>query len=294
MNSLKKILVASDLSDRAIAALGRAAMIARQHGAEVHLVHAMSQFSLKNLSESYRPYRIHTQEGDRWVDSARAQLHELAQTASHEFGVDIHEHTLVGSAVAEIGSLEESLHADLVLVGTHEEGYLRHVLLPSVAGALAQRTIHPLLVTKAEKAKSYERVLVGIDFTTCCHRALDSVAQIAPGAHVDALHAVRVGHDAGFARLPADGQTAQELRQQALQECRQELDDFLGESEESQAIDRSCEVGNAGHLLVERAKTLHADLIVVGKSAAGPADAFFGSVAKRVMTSAPCDVLVVP
>ncbi|HXY21877.1 MAG TPA: universal stress protein, partial [Burkholderiaceae bacterium] len=59
-------------------------------------------------------------------------------------------------------------------------------------------------------------------------------------------------------------------------------------------IDRSCEVGQAGRLLVERAMAAHADLIVVGKSDAGPGDAFFGSVAKRVMSNSPCDVLVVP
>lgn len=294
MNSLKKIIVASDLSQRTVPALARAALIARHHGAEVHLVHAMSQFSLKDLSESYRPYHIHMEDGDHWVDAARAQMHALAQTASNEFGINVHEHTVVGSAVAEIGSLEKSLHADLVLVGGQEESYLRSTLMRSMAGALAQRVGHPLLVTKSQELEEYKEVIVGIDFSTASHRALDSVAQIAPGAHVSALHAVHFDREGGFANLPVHLQAAEELRQEALKACREELDEFLGDSQDTRAIDRSCEVGHAGRVLLERAKATRADLIVVGKSDAGPADAFFGSVAKRVMSNSPCDVLVVP
>ena len=294
MKSFKKILVASDLSKRTVPALARAALIARHHGAEVHVVHAVSQFSIKDLSESYRPYHIHMDDGDHWVDSARAQMHALAKTASNEFGVDVHEHTVVGSAVAEIGSLEKSLHADLVLVSGQEEGYLRSTLLRSMAGALAQRVAHPLLVTKTQELKDYEEVIVGIDFSTASHRALDSILQIAPGAHVSALHAVLVDHDGGPAHGPGQEPTEEERRQEALKACREELDEFLGDSQDARTIDRSCEVGNAGRLLLERAKAAHADLIVVGKSDAGPADAFFGSVAKRVISNSPCDVLVVP
>ena len=294
MTSLKKILVASDLSKRTVPALARAAWIARHHGAEVHIVHAVSQFSLKDLSESYRPYHIHMDNGDHWVDSARAQMHALAQTASNEFGVNVHEHTVVGSAVSEIGTLEKSLHADLVLVGGPDEGYLRSTLLRSMAGALAQRVAHPLLVTKTQELKEYKEVIVGIDFSTAGHRALDSVSQIAPGAHVSALHAVEVDHDGSLTHPPGLSATEEERRLEALKACREELDEFLGDSEDARTIDRSCEVGPAGRLLVECAMAAHADLIVVGKSDAGPAEAFFGSVAKRVMSNSPCDVLVVP
>jgi len=292
MNSLKKILVASDLSKRTVPALARAALIARHHGAEVHVVHAMSQFSLKELSESYRPYHIHMDDGDHWVDAARAQMHALAKTASSEFGIEVHEHTVVGSAVAEIGSLEKSLHADLLLVGGQEEGYLRSTLHRSMAGALAQRVAHPLLITKTQELKDYKEVIVGIDFSAASHRALDSIAQIAPGAHVSALHAVRADDDGGFVHLAGHNPAAQE--QETLRACRQELDEFLGDSEQARAIDRSCGVGHAGRLLVEHAKAAHAELIVVGKSDAGPAEAFFGSVAKRVLSNSACDVLVVP
>lgn len=294
MKSLKKILVASDLSKRTVCALARAALIAKHHGAEVHVVHAMSQFSLKDLSESYRPYHIHMDDGDHWVDAARAQMHALAQTASNEFGINVHEHTVVGSALAEIGSLEKSLHADLVLVGGQEDGYLRSTLMRSMAGALAQRVAHPLLVTRTQELKDYGEVIVGIDFSSASHRALDSVAQIAPGAHVSALHAVHFDNEGGFAHVPIHVQAAEQVRQEALKACREELDEFLGDSQDTHAIDRSCEVGHAGRVLVERAKAAHADLIVVGKSDAGPTDAFFGSVAKRVMSNSPCDVLVVP
>ncbi|HXY21880.1 MAG TPA: universal stress protein, partial [Burkholderiaceae bacterium] len=153
---------------------------------------------------------------------------------------------------------------------------------------------HPLLVTKTQELQEYKEVIVGIDFSTASQRALDTVAQIAPGAHVSALHAVHLDREGGIAHLPVHLQAAEELRQEALKACREELDEFLGDSQDTQAIVRSCEVGHAGRVLLERAKAAHADLIVVGKSDAGPADAFFGSVAKRVMSNSSCDVLVVP
>ena len=73
-----------------------------------------------------------------------------------------------------------------------------------------------------------------------------------------------------------------------------EVDDFINGPGSKRQGEIVAEFGHAAHLLIDRAKTMHADLIAVGKRSSGPVDALFGTVAKRVIERADCDVLVVP
>lgn len=294
MGGLKQILVATDLSGRAGRALVRGAIVAQQHSARLHVVHVMAHFSMKDTVESYQPYRIRIEDETRWVDAARAQLYTLAESASVRFGIAIQEHTMVGNAVSEIDSLVRTLPADLLVVGAHGEGFLRDLLLGSTAFSLAQRVVCPVLVAKTESWQPYANVVVGVDFTSSCRHALSAAPLIASGAHFTALHAVRVPYEGIITILPAEANGPDAWRRQAMDAARRELDAFVGASDIPHGVERVVEYGHAAHALLGRAQTDGADLIVVGKRSLDSAPALFGSVAKRVIEAADCDVLVVP
>jgi len=294
MTGFGLILVATDLSAGAGRALVRGAVVAGQHRGRLHLMHAMPQLSLKGMNESYRPYRIRVEDEARWVDAARAQLHALAESASGRFGIAVQEHATVGSAVPEIDSLMRTLPADLLLVGAHGEGALRDLFLGSTAFALLQRAVYPLLVVKAEGEEPYDNVLVGIDFTSASRPALEVALLIAPGAHVAALHAVRIPYEGIINVLPGESNAHDTWRRQAVDTARDELDEFIDGSDAVRRVERVAVYGHAAHALVSCARAARADLIVVGKGSASLADALVGGVAKHVVEAADCDVLVVP
>lgn len=294
ITGFEKILVATDLSAGAGRALIRGAVVAGQHSGRLHLMHAMPQFSLKGMVESYRPYRIRVEDENRWLDAARAQLHALAESASGRFGIAIQEHVTVGNAVPEIDSLIRTLSADLLLVGAHGEGFLRDLLLGSTAFALLQRAVCPLLVAKAESVEPYDSVLVGIDFTSASRPALEMALLIAPGAHVAALHAVRIPYEGIVNILPGDSNAPDTWRRQTVDAARDQLDEFIDGSDSARRVERVAVYGHAAHALVSCAQTARADLIVVGKGSSSSASARVGGVAKHVVEAADCDVLVVP
>jgi nucleotide-binding universal stress UspA family protein len=228
------------------------------------------------------------------VDAARAQLHAQAESASKEFGIEIHEHAVTGNAFTEIDRLERSLPADILVIGAQGEGFLRHLLLGSTAAALVQHAIRPLLVAKSPEPEPYSNALVGITFSRACRNALEAVAQMAPRANVTALHAVHVPYEGIITLVSVDDPAPEIWRQQTLEAARREVDEFINGARSRRRAAIVTEFGHAAHLLVDRAKLMHADLIAVGKRSSGPVDALFGTVAKRVLERADCDVLVVP
>jgi len=294
MNGLRQIVVATDLSARTWRPLGRGVILAQQHSAELHLVHVIPQFSLKEMSESYRPYQIRVEDKTRWVDAARAQLHTLAESASAQFGIAVHEQALVGNAASEVDAFVRTLPAGLLVVGAHGEGFLRDLLLGSTAFALAQRAVCPSLVVKTEGRQAYANVIVGIDLMSVGRRALEAAARIAPSAHVAALHSVRIPYEGVFNALSSEPGELDAARRQAVDTAQRELDEFVDGSDAARRVGRITEYGHAAHALISHARAAHADLIVVGRHSSMSGETRFGGVAKRVAEAADCDVLVVP
>lgn len=287
-------MVATDLSTRAGPALVRGAALAQQQGAEVHLVHVTPQFSLKEMSESYRPYRISVEDQTRWVDASRAQLHALANSVSAKFGVVIHEHALLGSAASEIDTLARSLPADLLVVGAHGEGFLRELLLGSTAFALAQRVVCPSLIVKMPGERAYRNVLVGIDLMGVGRRALAAAGRVAPDATTTALHAVRIPFESALGGFSGEPSDLEQGRRQVLEEGRRQLEDFVGGSGEARRTTRVVAYGHAANVVVSQAQASQTDLVVVGRHAASLGTVRFGGVAKRIVEAVDCDVLIVP
>ena len=129
MPNYQRILTAIDLSDEAIPVLQRAAAMARQHQAELHLLHVVEPLSL-----AYG--------GDIPMDFSGIQeeLQQQAETNlknyAKQYGVDAdHCHLLSGRPEAHIHQLSEDLKCDLIVVGSHGRKGLA-LLLGSTANAV--------------------------------------------------------------------------------------------------------------------------------------------------------------
>ena len=130
---LRQIVVATDFSEPGDHARDVGVALAKQLGAEVHLVHAFD-IPLALVT----PYEVAVPDG--LIREAREAARKKLDRALDEVrakGVKATGHLAEVPAAPAIADLAKELKADLIVVGTHGRTGLRHVLL----GSVAERTL---------------------------------------------------------------------------------------------------------------------------------------------------------
>lgn len=140
MTDYKKIMLAVDLTEESKPIADRAINLARQSGAELHLVHVIEPLSL-----AYG--------GDVPMDlsAVQEQIQEQAKSHMKEFGtrLDIapeRQHLIFGRPESEIHRIAEEQAADLVVVGSHGRHGLALLLGSTANGVLHGATCDVLAV----------------------------------------------------------------------------------------------------------------------------------------------------
>jgi nucleotide-binding universal stress UspA family protein len=131
-------------------------------------------------------------------------------------------------------------------------------------------------------------IVLAYDGSDPAKRALDRTSELANGAAVAVVSVVQI--------LPASGRAAGAIDQDEVAERKQELTEaakyLRGKGIEPRTVEaRGIDIGAA---IVEEARGLDADLIVVGSNGKNLAKRLvLGSVSTKVVHEAPCDVFVV-
>ena len=188
MSPFKHILAATDFSAPADQAVRRAALLARQHDARLHIVHVVDPARPSRLLPWVAP-RI---DPDLQADAARARLHRLGSELTGRFDVTAHLELRVGNVVEQLQRL--SPRADLLVVGHRRRNALAELVLGSTGQRLVEHCRRPLLVVKRTAGHGYRRALVPIDFTQASDAAAFVAAALAPSAELQVFHAFdRIG-----------------------------------------------------------------------------------------------------
>lgn len=141
--SIQRILLPTDFSEPAKQAAKYAMALADQFGAELHLLHVVSQMM---------PYADATGTWALPVKETQAQLEAAEQalltnviapewTARHR----VVQRTVLGFAVDEILLYAKDNDIDLIVIGTHGYSWLAHALIGSVAEKLVRMATCPVL-----------------------------------------------------------------------------------------------------------------------------------------------------
>jgi nucleotide-binding universal stress UspA family protein len=147
MNPPKQIIVATDFSATAEAALEYAATFAKSIGAKIALVHV---YQIPNYS--YPDVLVPTPpEVAREIEDAARTATIAARERYASSGVDIEPVVLQGRAWQEILRLADERAADLVVVGTHGRSGVSRALLGSVAEKVLRTATRPVLVIPMKK-----------------------------------------------------------------------------------------------------------------------------------------------
>jgi nucleotide-binding universal stress UspA family protein len=129
----RRIVLATDFSDEGANAMRRGAELAKQIGAEVHVVHA---FDVPLEPVTRYGIAIPTNIIPVAREAARARL-DAAVAEVRATGVKVEGHLTDVPAAPAIAEIAKDVSADLVVMGTHGFTGLRHLLL----GSVAERTL---------------------------------------------------------------------------------------------------------------------------------------------------------
>lgn len=141
------------------------------------------------------------------------------------------------------------------------------------------------------------RILVPVDFSECSRVALEDAAALAErvGASIDVLHVWDTPRYVGPEFLIREpGETGNPLEEAALNQAETEMDEFLAGFPRRERLRIRFESGKAYETIVKLATDEHYDVIVMGTHGrSGLTHLFTGSVAEKVVRTAPCPVMTI-
>lgn len=292
--NVDKILMPTDFSDCANAALGHAIFLAQQLDAEIHLLHVV-------LVHAEDPHAV----GHEFpaTDEIFSRLDEIAQSELQrtlgmppDGALTIHkaQRRAIAAAPAIVQyAADEGI--DLIVLGTHGRRGLRRFLLGSVTEEVVRTAACPVLTVhddeESQRMQRIDRIVVPFDFSHDSQAALETAKVLAKiyGSSIDLVHVVAPPMAPGVgAPVPAP------YHVDLSDEVEKALDRHLTQSASDDiAIETHVLYGHAPSQITDYAEQSGANLIVIGSHGlTGMSRFLLGSVSERVVRGAHCPVLV--
>ncbi|MDP3211766.1 universal stress protein [Methylotenera sp.] len=292
MNQLKRILAATDLSTPARHAVERAALVSKDTSASLDLLHVanLALFErLRNLISS-TPVDI----DQHLLETAKHRLSDLGNNLKQRFDISVDTHLVVGSLLPELTKITKDLASDLLVCGSKGDSVVRHLTLGTTALRMLGKATYPVLVVKQPCNKSYQRILLPVDFSHFSERAISLARTIAPNAGLVLVNVYEVPFEGQLRYANVDEDTINHYRTIAKQEANKNMDDLCERAGLNIYETNTVVVhGNPIARILEQQESWDCDLIVIGKHGRNMLEEMFlGSVTKHVLSESPGDVLV--
>jgi nucleotide-binding universal stress UspA family protein len=268
---LKQVLVLSDLSTASANAAWRGALLARDHGAWLRLLH------VGRLPSTVR--------------HAEAVLEALAWELQERLGIAVLAQSVRGSFRREAAAA--AAEADLLVVRSAQARPLRDWLTGFHPERLVQSCQVPTLVVRKPAAVSYGRVLAAVDNGDDAASKVAIAAAMTRAPHKEVLRALMAEEDrtsSAEPRLRGDRHRAAKRLRTVVQ----------GVMEETDAARRAREAplvvfDHSADMLLASERSILADLVVIGRAARNtPAWWAPRTNSRIVLAHALSDVLVLP
>lgn len=291
--TIRQILCATDLSDASEPAWQEAQRLGGVCEADILVLHVVAPVVV--AAEGYFPAAAYQDLVDATHRDAHARLDRLLGTADPR--LKLRSRVEAGAAAQRILEVAREEAADLVVMGTHGRSGLGRLVMGSVADRVVRQATCPVVTVRARPAgapsRSLARICYATDFSPAARAAWAPARMLAEltGAEVDVLH-VTLQPVADRHLTPAlVGRMALALEEHG----RAEVERFLRTAGlPRERVHVLMGRGVVADQVVHWAGARSADLIVMGTHGwSGLLRWMLGSVAQRVVQTAPCPVLTV-
>lgn len=290
MQALTPIVAATDFSAAAGQAVRRAALIAQRLGAEMHLLHVVHPLDLYPGPDPAADFRMNYEQALQAAGKTR--LDNLAARLRKDFAIPVVAATRIGRAHTEIADYAAAKGAGLVVAGARGENTLLDLLMGSTASRLLRLATCPVLIVKNAKVEPYRSAIAAVDFSPGSIHALELARAVASGARIEVLHVYDTEHDDRMRQAGMDEAFILDRQARVLKDAENRLDIKLA-GVNDRNITRHVMAAYPAAAICDRARTLRADLIVLGRHGkSGMQELLLGSVSKDIASAADCDVLL--
>ncbi len=280
---LSSVVVATDFSKSAQAALDRALTLPLAPKAFIHVVHVLHADIPGTLKKQAQG------EAERKLAKlvSRAKTEQLGLGRG---GLVISGEVLEGAAADEIARHAKAVDAELVVVGRHGPLPVLDFFIGTTAQKVARFGERPVLLVQRPPERRYAQALVALRLGKEAPAVLKGALKLLDAdARVALLHASSLPFEQ-YVELPSE--TLTEMRGESLDEAREELETVAKKSG-LDSVRIIVELGDARAVIRDESLRVEPDLIVVGTHPRRrPERVLLGSVAEWVMTHAKSDVLV--
>ncbi|MDP3298062.1 MAG: universal stress protein [Thermodesulfovibrionia bacterium] len=282
----KNIIVGFDDSEYSKAALVEVSNWVRRHGGKITLVHAV-YFDEEEFATI--PEQL-----EKRFEVGKKVCYQAKERFSAEFGVEIDSLICEGEAPKVILDVARDKGADLIAMGTYGRKGIKRLIMGSVTSGVIIDSPCDVLVVKrpcSECTGEYRSILVPFDGSDNSKTALGRAFPLSKidSASVTVLYVIpRYEEMVEFFRTVS-------IQKRLLEEAKRITD--VAEkiaSESSILVKTIVEEGHSGEKIVETARRLKSDLIIMGSHGwRGIDKAIIGSTAESVISNASVPVLVV-
>ncbi|MGO1247827.1 MAG: universal stress protein [Oceanisphaera sp.] len=284
---MKTLLVAIDLEPGSLRVVNRAAELAEQLKAKLHIVHVVD-----DALTLYEPM-VEISVRHRLQQAAEAALQDFFEQLPQAVQAHTHCHVILGKPHQALSRQVNQLCADILIVGRHHIEPLRDLFVGTTAERLLRHCDIPLLMVSVDSVVAYQHILAATDFSRSSHHALQASLALAPSADIRLVHVCDPPFS-GFVRYDQhDLDTMLEQKRERLrQEVSTEMAHFLADDDRSRILTEIL-TGEVEECLTQAVEQQRPQLLVLGTHGRqGISRLLIGSVATRFLSTLPCDVLV--
>lgn len=290
MDQIRNILAAVSQFPQDGPVLARAAEIAHAHRARLTIVHVVDSFSRFSLASADLTLIQHQ------VQLVARESVEAA-VARQEVGVpEMDIRIEIGSPSLRLIEVANELSADLIVMRAHQGDSILEKIIGSTTDRVIRASRAPVLVVKRPVTQAYQGVVVATDASGESAAAVAFVAALFPLTGLNLLHVVHIPPQfeavmwrAGYGQASVTGHRDAMIRN-AKADMREMSEKLANRPVQSKT---RVVVGDPATSLVQATRSPKVDLIVLDPGSTGMIRrALFGSVTRRVLQSAACDVLI--
>ncbi len=281
------LILATDLSARCDRAFDRSAMLAAGWNAKLAIVHAFAPdaYDMTGAANSTTVVR---------PDAPRPPPVSAAQVRQ-----DIGDDTLDFELLAAQGTpsdvvlrAAQTLAADFVVTGTPGGRPFGRFIFGGTIEDIVRNATTPVLIVKKRPRGEYRDILVATDFSPASRGAILATIRLFPQARVTLLHCYETKHSPLLQNDGADKVNYQSAMTEYNEFKNTDVD---GAREIVSALPILFERGQLHRIVLTYAAEKQLDLVVIGSQGKNALTRIlFGSTAESVLSTTPCDVLVIP
>ncbi len=299
-NPFARIVVGYDDSPAADIALERALELAHDYLGDVVVVCItdVPVASILHLQTAAQPQPYDVAPLRDSLDGPRARLFANVSARVATSHVPVRLEFSMNDKAAGILDAAKRWNATAIAVGTHARNGVSHAMIGSVAEGVVRGSRVPVIVVRENmSATAFARIVVGIDSSELPTSASAMALALARDHSVRLVYC-SVFDTASVVRPIADMPFDSTSLIAGLREAAHDVLDFATQNANANDVYPVTEVTNAVDAatgIVDVARRLHADAIIVGHQKRGDLERYFiGSTAEAVMRSSDVSVIVVP